>query len=445
MYHFTNIQELKSQFERPDSPDYLIMTLDNREIQTDENATKRLLQVAEETDASIVYCHYREIEGDNDLKLHPVIVYQEGSLRNDFDFGPLVCISRKHFFELPDDLFEVSYIDGGWYALRLYLSQMGDGIQLLPEFLYSVRKIDYRLSGEKQHDYVNPKNREYQIEMERVLTSFLSKINALAPERKKSINPDDGSFKYEASVIIPVRNRVRTIRDAVESALSQATDFPFNVIVVDNGSTDGTSEILRDIKEKRLKVISPLPNEKLQIGGCWNRAINDEECGRFAVQLDSDDLYSSPNTLQQIVDKFRSEKCAMVIGSYTLSDFSLNILPPGLIDHKEWTDENGANNALRINGLGAPRAFYTPLIREIQFPNTSYGEDYAVGIRVARDYKIGRIYDSLYLCRRWEGNSDAALSVEKTNANNFYKDFLRTVELKARIRNNEKRETVERI
>lgn len=434
MYRFRNIRELAAQLERPDCPDHFLMALDDREIEIDPEAVRRMLQVSAEGDYPLVYSHYRERDSSGAVENHPVIPYQPGSLRDDFDFGAVVCVNRRLLAQLPDSLLDTGYADGGFYISRLFLSVLGDGIRMIPEYLYTAAKTDYRLSGQKQHDYVDPRRREYQLSMEKALTLFLRSRKALAPVLKRSVNLSEGEFALVASVVIPVRNRVRTIRDAVESALSQVTDFPFNVIVVDNGSTDGTSEALAAFSNSRLVVLSPSPEENLQIGGCWNKAVNSRHCGRFAVQLDSDDLYSSTDTLQRIVEMFRKEKCGMVIGSYTMTDFSLNTLPPGLIDHKEWTDTNGANNALRINGLGAPRAFFTPLIREIGFPNTSYGEDYAVALRISRDYRIGRIYDSLYLCRRWDGNSDAALSVEKTNANNYYKDFLRTVELNARMR-----------
>jgi glycosyltransferase involved in cell wall biosynthesis len=293
--------------------------------------------------------------------------------------------------------------------------------------------VDLRASGKKQHDYVDPRNRAYQLEMEQVLTNHLFEIDALVSDSKTDVDYNECEFILEASVIIPVRNRVSTIKDAVNSALSQQTSFPFNVIVVDNGSTDGTSELLASIQDPRLVVISTTDDDCLAIGGCWNRAIDDLRCGRFAVQLDSDDIYSSPDTLQKVVDKFRSGNYAMVIGSYTITDFKLNVLPPGLIDHSEWTDENGANNALRINGLGAPRAFFTPIARRLHFPNVSYGEDYAMALRITRDYRLGRIFESIYLCRRWEGNSDAILSQVQVNKNNQYKDFLRTAEILARI------------
>lgn len=434
MYRFNNIKQLIEELTKPECPEHFLMALDDRDIEMNPEAARRMLQIASEGDYPLIYSYYKEREENGNVENHPVIPYQAGSVRNDFDFGPVVCVNRKWLGKLPKKVIETEYADGGFYIARLFLSVMGEGIRMIPEYLYTVNKTDYRLSGQKQHDYVDPRKREYQLSMEKALTVFLKDRKALAPILKHSVELDKGDFPVEASVIIPVRNRVRTIKDAVESALSQSTTFPYNVIVVDNGSTDGTSEALASISDEKLIVITPDAAEGLQIGGCWNRAVNAPQCGRFAVQLDSDDLYSSPSTLQQIVDKFRAEKCGMVIGSYTMTDFSLNTLPPGLIDHKEWTDTNGTNNALRINGLGAPRAFFTPLIREIGFPNTSYGEDYAVALRISREYRIGRIYDSLYLCRRWEGNSDAALSVEKTNANNYYKDFLRTVELNARMK-----------
>lgn len=433
MYRFKNIRQLREELSRAECPDHLLIVLDGREPRLDSGAARRMLQVAKQGDYPAVYSHYRETDAEGITALHPVIEYQRGSLRDDFDFGPVVCINRRLALQVPEEIYSREYADGGWYALRLELSVMGAGLRMIPEYLYTVDKTDYRLSGEKQHDYVDPRRREYQIDMENTVTSFLRSQCALAPVVKRPVDIDADAFPVEASVIIPVRDRVRTIADAVNSALAQKTDFKFNVIVVDNGSTDGTSEVLAAIRDPRLVTITPKPEENLRIGGCWNRAVNSPECGRFAVQLDSDDLYSSPATLQRIVDMFRERRCAMVIGSYTMTNFNLEPLPPGLIDHREWTDTNGANNALRINGLGAPRAFFTPLLRDIGFPDTSYGEDYAVALRISRDYHIGRIYDSLYICRRWEGNSDAALSVEKTNSNNFYKDFLRTVELDARI------------
>ena len=372
---------------------------------------------------------------------HPVIDYQSGSLRDDFDFGSLWFIKAQALRDFIAQQDRADYQYAGLYDLRLYLSRVGE-IFHLNEFLYTEDELDNRKSGEKQFDYVNPRNREVQIEMEKACTQHLNKVGALI-DTSFYRQPDFGEqeFFYEASVIIPVFNREKTIADAVKSALSQKANFKFNVIVVNNHSTDRTGEIIDEIAREmearndkqagRLVQIVPVRND-LGIGGCWNVAINSEYCGKFAVQLDSDDLYSSPKTLQKIVDAFHNQKAAMMIGSYRMCDFDLNTLPPGLIDHKEWTEENGCNNALRINGLGAPRAFFTPLVRQIQFPNTSYGEDYALGLAFSRRYRIGRIYDELYLCRRWGGNSDAALSIEKVNANNLYKDRLRTMELKAR-------------
>ena len=325
------------------------------------------------------------------------------------------------------------------YDLRLFLSREGHLFHL-NEYLYTEEERDLRASGEKQFDYVNPRNREVQIEMEQACTDHLRMVNALVDTSLcHDVDFAEQEFDVEASVIIPVFNREKTIKDAVESALSQKASFKYNVIVVDNHSTDGTSEILSSLLSSHgdtLHVIVPERTD-LGIGGCWNEAIQSAFCGRFAVQLDSDDLYSSPKTLQTVVDAFHEQKAAMVIGSYRMCDFELNTLPPGLIDHQEWTDENGPNNALRINGLGAPRAFFTPLLRQVGFPNTSYGEDYALGLMFSRRYRIGRIFSELYLCRRWGGNSDAALSVEKVNANNLYKDRLRTMELHARQQMNQ--------
>lgn len=436
MYKFENIKSLYTHVLDSVDKDYVLVQIGKRSVALDSWAEQRMINVAEQTNASIVYSHYREKNDDGTIENHPCIAYQSGSLRDDFDFGDVVLINTDILIGECIDLLDKEWLDGGWYAMRLRLSLYGS-IQLLPEFLYTVEKIDYRKSGQKQHDYVDPRNRQYQIEMEQTLANHLKLINAIAPAEKKEVDIDNAEFDIEASVIIPVRNRVNTIKDAVTSALSQHTDFDYNVIVVDNASTDGTSELLTSIDDSRLHVVRLNGSEGMGIGGCWNLAVLDSRCGRFAVQLDSDDVYSSDKTLQKIVDKFRKEKCAMVIGSYMMTDFEMNPIPPGKIDHAEWTDDNGANNALRINGLGAPRAFFTPLFRQILLPNTSYGEDYAMGIRLSRDYKIGRIYDVLYNCRRWEGNSDAALSVEKVNANNFYKDFLRTCELEARMQIND--------
>ena len=420
--------------------DYVIICTKATPIRWGLYALERFLRTADDTGAVMVYSdHYSVQEGK--LEKHPVIDYQAGSLRDDFDFGSLWLVKAQNLLDYAAQQDRQEYQFAGLYDLRLYLSRVGE-IFHINEFLYTEDELDTRKSGEKQFDYVNPRNREVQIEMEKACTHHLEKVGALVDTNYyRQPDFDEQEFEYEASVIIPVFNREKTIADAVKSALSQKTSFKFNVIVVNNHSTDRTGEILSEIAHEmeerndkqagRLVQIVPDRND-LGIGGCWNMAINSDHCGKFAVQLDSDDLYSSPKTLQKIVDAFHKQKAAMMIGSYRMCDFDLNTLPPGLIDHKEWTEDNGCNNALRINGLGAPRAFFTPLVRQIQFPNTSYGEDYALGLVFSRRYRIGRIYDELYLCRRWGGNSDAALSIDKLNANNLYKDRLRTMELKAR-------------
>lgn len=420
--------------------DYVIICTKATPIRWGLYALERFLRTADDTGAVMVYSdHYSVQEGK--LEKHPVIDYQAGSLRDDFDFGSLWLVKAQNLLDYAAQQDRQEYQFAGLYDLRLYLSRVGE-IFHINEFLYTEDELDTRKSGEKQFDYVNPRNREVQIEMEKACTHHLEKVGALVDTNYyRQPDFDEQEFEYEASVIIPVFNREKTIADAVKSALSQKTSFKFNVIVVNNHSTDRTGEILSEIahvmeerndkQAGRLVQIVPDRND-LGIGGCWNMAINSDHCGKFAVQLDSDDLYSSPKTLQKIVDAFHKQKAAMMIGSYRMCDFDLNTLPPGLIDHKEWTEDNGCNNALRINGLGAPRAFFTPLVRQIQFPNTSYGEDYALGLVFSRRYRIGRIYDELYLCRRWGGNSDAALSIDKVNANNLYKDRLRTMELKAR-------------
>ena len=432
--------------------DYVIICTKTTPIKWGLYALERFLRTADDTGAVMIYSdHYSMVKDESlsqdgtsavgKLEKHPVIDYQEGSLRDDFDFGSLWLIKSQCLRDYAAQTDRVDYLYAGLYDLRLYLSRVGE-IFHLNEYLYTENELDTRKSGEKQFDYVNPRNREVQIEMERACTQHLEKVGALIDTsyyRLPDFNEQD--FEYEASVIIPVFNREKTIADAVKSALSQKANFKFNVIVVNNHSTDKTGEILSriayEMEEKNDKqagrLIQIVPERRdLGIGGCWNVAINSDHCGKFAVQLDSDDLYSSPKTLQKIVDAFYKQKAAMMIGSYRMCDFDLNTLPPGLIDHKEWTEDNGCNNALRINGLGAPRAFFTPLVRQIQFPNTSYGEDYALGLAFSRRYRIGRIYDELYLCRRWGGNSDAALSIDRVNANNLYKDRLRTMELKAR-------------
>ena len=410
--------------------DYVLLQTKPVCLELGEGAMERILRVASDSDASMVYADHYDLVGGKRIP-HPVIDYQTGSLRDDFDFGSLLLVKTPLLHTFAMQAGESDYHHAGLYALRLFLSRHGQLFHI-DEKLYTEEETDLRASGVKQFDYVNPRNREVQIEMEHAATAHLEKIGAkIDPSYYRRPDFNEQEFDVEASVIIPVFNREKTICDAVSSALSQKTSFKYNVIVVDNHSTDHTTELLRGFHDERLVHIIPERTD-LGIGGCWNQAINDDRCGRFAVQLDSDDLYSSPKTLQQIVDAFYKQNAAMVIGSYRMCDFELNTLPPGLIDHQEWTDENGPNNALRINGLGAPRAFFTPLLRQIGFPNTSYGEDYALGLVFSRHYRIGRIFTELYLCRRWGGNSDAALSIERVNANNLYKDRLRTLEILAR-------------
>ena len=437
---FTGLKALADFLNQHPEERYVALLLSDKEIDITSDSLRRMSDLAAASGAYLLFSNYDEILEDGSLEHHPVITYQLGSVRDDFDFGPLVVINSEIAAKGCSILIERdSNMDGGWYALRLYIALQGiDRIVNVPEFLYRVRRIDHRKSGEKQHDYVNPARRDYQIEREKDFLHYLKQLNAEVGERK-SISLDESiTAGVMASIVIPVRNRVRTILDAVNSALSQKTDFDYNVIVVDNQSTDGTSEALSTINDSRLIVIAVPENENLGIGGCWNKAIESEHCGRFAVQLDSDDLYSSPDTLSTIINKFYEEGCAMVVGSYTLTDFSLNPIGPGLIDHREWTDENGPDNALRINGFGAPRAFFTPVACKFLFPDVSYGEDYAICLAVSGEYKVGRIYDSLYCCRRWEGNSDADLSVGQVNAHNFYKDFVRSMEMRRRISRNHK-------
>ena len=412
--------------------EYVLLSLKPTPVSLGMHALERLLRVATDSGAGMVYAD-SYVSKDGATEKHPTIDYQTGSVRDDFDFGQIVLLrtSLLHAYAAKEQLNDYKW--AGFYDFRLYISRKAQ-IFHINEYLYTQIETDLRKSGEKQFDYVNPRNREVQIEMEQAATRHLEKIGATVDTAHYS-KPDfsEQDFDYEASVVIPVYNREKTVADAVKSALSQKTTFKYNVIVVDNHSTDGTSDILERIAatDKRLIHIIPTRTD-LGIGGCWNVAIDDERCGRFAVQLDSDDLYSSPHTLQRIVDEFHRQGAAMIVGSYRMCNFQLETLPPGLIDHREWTDLNGPNNALRINGLGAPRAFFTPILRQIQFPNTSYGEDYALGLAFSRKYRIGRIFDELYLCRRWDGNSDAALSIERQNANNLYKDRLRTLEISAR-------------
>ena len=415
---------------------YILLNLSGREVTITDDAANRMREHADSTGAGLVYSDYVKMMGADAIAPAPLIDIQAGSLRDDFDFGALVLLTPAGT-DAYLDFKEADFKTAGFYQLRLAI-QRSLPIVRMPQPLYTIAETDFRTSGQKQFDYVNPRNRDVQIEMEAACTEHLRLIDGyLKPGAGTSVNTDEGRFPVLASVIIPVRNRERTVADAVKSALSQQLDGPYNVIVVDNHSTDSTTQILSDLAKTDKRLVHIIPERTdLGIGGCWNLAVNDERCGRFAVQLDSDDLYSGPDTLQKVVDKFREGGYSMVIGSYRMCNFDLETLPPGIIDHREWTDENGPNNALRINGLGAPRAFYTPVVRKIGFPNVSYGEDYAVAIRIAGEYRLGRIFDELYLCRRWEGNSDAALSPEKVNANNLYKDSLRTAELQRRIISN---------
>ena len=416
--------------------DYALVYTKTTTLELGYMALERLLQIAQDTNAGLVYADHYQVKGGELVKA-PVIDYQKGSLRDDFDFGSVLFFDTAALKESVQRMTE-SYQHAGLYDLRLKLSQRYALVHA-NEYLYSEVEEDNRKSGEKQFDYVDPRNRDRQIEMEKACTQHLKEIGGYLEPHFEDIDFNQGEFEVEASVIIPVRNRAATIGAAIESVLKQQTKFKFNLIVIDNHSTDGTTEAIDAFKaDGRVIHLVPERND-LGIGGCWNYGVNSTHCGKFAVQLDSDDLYKDEHTLQTIVDAFYEQKCAMVIGSYMMTDFDLNELPPGVIDHKEWTPDNGRNNALRINGLGAPRAFYTPVLRSIGLPNTSYGEDYAMGLNISRHYQIGRIYDVLYLCRRWGGNSDAALSIEKVNANNLYKDRIRTWELEARIALNKQR------
>lgn len=399
-------------------------------------ALERMVRIANDADAGMIYAdHYKIIAGER--KTAPVIDYQKGSLRDDFDFGSVLLYNTKALKAAADRM-KNSYQHAGLYDLRLKVAEKNELIHI-NEYLYTEQEADSRASGEKIFDYVDPKNRAVQIEMEIACTEHLKAVCGYLKPEFAPVAFDEGQFPYEASVIIPVRNRIRTIKDAIDSVLNQQTTFPFNLIIVDNHSTDGTTEAIREYaSDKRLVHIIPERGD-LGIGGCWNVGVHHPDCGKFAVQLDSDDLYSDINTLQTMVDAFYEQNCAMVVGTYEMKDFDLNTIPPGIIDHKEWTPDNGRNNALRINGLGAPRAFYTPVLREVKVPNTSYGEDYALGLAISRNYQIGRVYKVVYLCRRWEDNSDASLDIVKQNNHNIYKDRIRTWELQARIALNKKK------
>ena len=426
---FSSTASVKKMADSADTEFILVYT---KEFPLDlgKFALKRMMQVIENTNAGMVYSDYFENKNAL-LSPHPVIDYQEGSLRDDFNFGSVILYRTSAFKEACRSM-NKEFRFAGLYDLRLKISQVYPIIHL-PEMLYTEIEPDTRKSGEKQFDYVDPRNRAVQIEMEDACTDHLKMIRCWLKPEFMEIRFDETEFDYEASVIIPVKNRVKTISDAISSVLSQQTDFKFNLIVIDNHSIDGTTEMISEFTKKDERVIHIIPERlDLGIGGCWNEGIFHERCGKFAIQLDSDDLYIDNNVISRIVHAFYNQQCAMVVGSYKMVNFNLESLPPGLIDHKEWTPDNGRNNALRINGLGAPRAFYTPVIRSIRLPNVSYGEDYSVGLAISRHYRIGRIYEPLYLCRRWEGNTDAALDISRSNSYNLYKDRLRTIELQAR-------------
>ena len=405
--------------------EYTLVYTRNSELSWVRFGLERMLQIADDSGATMIYADH--FDGEDPA---PVIDYQEGSLRDDFDFGG-VQIYRTECLKKAADGMDADYQYAGLYDLRLRVSELGPLVHV-NEFLYYEIETDRRSSGEKLFDYVDPRNRAVQIEMEQACTAYLKRTGAYLDPVFKEVDLDSEPFDVEASVVIPCRNRVRTIGDALQSALSQQTDFPYNVIVVDDNSTDGTVDVIKSFLHDPKLIYIPQDKGYHAIGGNWNAALHHPACGRFALQLDSDDVYSGSDTVRKFVDVFREQGCAMVVGTYRITDFDLNELPPGIIDHREWTPDNGRNNALRINGLGAPRGFWTPLVRSINFPTTKYGEDYAVALRISREYRIGRIYDVMYNCRRWGGNSDGALDIESVNRNNLYKDRIRTWELLAR-------------
>ncbi|MGQ9636295.1 MAG: glycosyltransferase family 2 protein [Thermodesulfobacteriota bacterium] len=417
--------------------DYALFILNPRIISFQSAALGKFIEKAEKNRSAIIYSDFCEMSKDG-LTLHPLNDYQLGSVRDDFDFGSLLLVSTNAIIEVLKKyglLLDTNW--GSLYDLRLKVS-IEHRIDHLREPLYTVSPDKESASDEKRFFYLDPKNRIIQIEMEKIFTDYLKRIGAYLPQNSlKEVEPSKEAFPVDASVVIPVRNRKETIAEAMESVLRQETNFPYNILVVDNHSTDGTTTILSRLAHKDHRVLHLIPKRtNLGIGGCWNEAIAHPACGRYVVQLDSDDLYSTPCTLQMMVDRCRQGRFGMVIGSYTLVDFNLKEISPGLIDHREWTDENGHNNILRINGFGAPRAFDTSLIRKMGFPNLNYGEDYALGLRICRKYKVGRIYESLYLCRRWSGNSDANLSLKENNQKDALKDRIRTKEILARKKMN---------
>ncbi len=415
--------------EKADS-DYVFIYTKTSALTLGQLALDRFLQIANDIQVGLVYSNFQAIK-EGKVENCPVIDYQEGSLRDDFNFGSVLFYNANVLKEAVKDV-DSTYKHAGLYALRLAMAARSEFMRV-PEVLYTEEELDTRKSGEKIFDYVDPKNRAVQIEMEIACTEHLKRIGAYLEPKFANVAFDSENFKVEASVVIPVRNRVKTTEDAIKSVLAQKTDVDFNLIIVDNYSTDGTTEIIEKYAKVDDRIIHVIPERKdLGIGGCWNEAVSHEACGKFAIQLDSDDLYADETTIQRVVDAFYKENCAMVVGTYQMVNFDLEEIPPGIIDHKEWTPENGRNNALRINGSGAPRAFYTPVLRKNPIPNVNYGEDYALGLAISRKYQIGRIYDPIYLCRRWDDNSDASLDIEKMNAHNTYKDRIRTIELKAR-------------
>ena len=418
------------------SGEYTLLYTKETTLELGMFALERMIHLADDSAAGMVYADHYQIT-DGKQANAPVIDYQFGSLRDDFNFGSVLLFNTEMLKEAASRM-KADYTFAGLYDLRLKLSQKAD-LMHINEYLYSEVENDTRKSGEKIFDYVDPRNRNRQIEMEQACTEHLKEIGGYLEPKFENIEFSAGNFEFEASVIIPVRNRIRTIRDAIQSVLSQKTDFKFNLIVIDNHSTDGTTEAIDEFKDDE-RLIHIIPERKdLGIGGCWNMGVHHPKCGKFAVQLDSDDVYKDENTLTTMVNAFYEQNCAMVVGTYMMTDFNMNMIAPGIIDHKEWTPDNGRNNALRINGLGAPRAFYTPVLREVKVPNTSYGEDYALGLNFSRKYQIGRVYDVVYLCRRWDDNSDASLDIVKMNGHNLYKDRIRTWELQARIALNKKK------
>jgi glycosyltransferase involved in cell wall biosynthesis len=410
---------------------HTLLVLHNTGFEIGQFALERFLSVAKLTGSGLVYSDYWDLAGGKRTP-HPLIDYRAGSIRDDFNFGSVLLVNTGALKAAARSMPRKPLSYAGLYSVRLAISRRLP-VTRIAEFLYAKGEPDTRKSGEAQFDYVDPRNRAVQIEMEQVATEHLQRIGAHLKPRFKSPNLKAEPFQHEASVLIPVKNRVKTIGDAVASVLNQKTDFRFNLLVIDNHSSDGTTDLLRSVAGQDSRLVHAIPTrEDLLIGGCWNEGVHHPSCGRFVVQLDSDDIYRDEMTLQRVIDVFNREKCAMVIGSYRMTNFNLEEIPPGVIDHQEWTPENGRNNALRINGLGAPRAFYTPIVRGIKFPNVSYGEDYAVALAVSREYQIARIFEPIYLCRRWEGNSDANLDVARQNAFNAYKDQLRTLEILAR-------------